>query len=163
MLLNALTNYLQNQPSPAELKNTANEAITNVSKTDAEKASTDTGPALYEVSHRAVMVSAVAAEFNINALEPAQLDSFQNRLQEFGLIDRVGIGALSLVHAARRESAEEENPTNTHSNNSKVINAKAIIDQAFEESSQPGTTYSQRQQINQLHTLFSNIDSARPH
>lgn len=152
MLLNALTNYLQNQPGPAELKNTAAEAATHIN--NVEKPTSDTGPALYEVSNRAVMVSAIAAEFNISELPQEQLDAFQNRLEEFGLIDRTGISALSLVHTARRDVSEGSN---------NAINAKAIVDKAYQESSQPGTSYSQRQQIQQLHTLFSNIDSARPH
>lgn len=153
MLLNALTNYLQNQPGPAELKNTAAEEA-SAPTSDAEKPTSSAGPALYEVSNRAVMVSAVAAEFNISELPTAQLDAFQNRLEEFGLIDRNGINAISLVHTARRDISEGDN---------NAINAKAIIDKAYKESSEPGTSYSQRQQIQQLHTLFSNIDSARPH
>ena len=151
MLLNALTNYLQNQPGPSELKTSAAEATAPIS--DVEKASTDNSLGLYEVSNRAVMVSAVAAEFNISELPPEQLEAFQNRLEEFGLIDRVGISALSLVHTARRDIEDGDN----------TINAKAIVDKAYQASAEPGTSYSQRQQIQQLHTLFSNIDSARPH
>lgn len=151
MLLNALTNYLQNQPGPADLNTPAPDTVT--SSSEIEKPSTDNSPALYEVSNRAVMVSAIAAEFDISELPTQQLDAFQNRLQEFGLIDRSGIGALSLVHTARRDVEEGET----------VIDAKAIVDKAYQASSEPGTSYSQRQQIQQLHTLFSNIDSARPH
>jgi len=152
MLLNALTNYLQNQPPPSELPATAAPAA---APDAAKETQQDTGPTLYEVSDRAVMVSAVAAEFDITALNASDLSRFQNRLQEFGLIDSKGINALSLVHTARLNMNEGDETA--------PINAKAIVDEAFELAAQPGTTYSQRQQIHQLHTLFSNLDSARPH
>ncbi len=74
-----------------------------------------------------------------------------NRLQEYGLIDNQGIQALSIVHTARLNSEDDG-----------AVDAKAIIDKAYQQTQEPGTTYSQRKQIHQLHTLFSNLDSATP-
>jgi hypothetical protein len=161
MLLNALTNYLQNQPpAPGAAANaeqtaeqTATAATQAVSPADAAANETaNDGPALYEVSDRAVMVSAVASEFDVAALEVGQLGAFQSRLQEYGLIDNRGIQALSLVHTARRDLNEGDT----------IVNAKAIIDDARQHAWEDGGSYSERQQIQQLHTLFSNLHSARP-
>ena len=150
MLLNALTNYLQNQPTSSDLQSQQTQAPSGVSER-AETGSDDTSPALYTVSDRAVMMSAVAMEFDIHALAPEQLGQFQNRLQEYGLIDNQGIQALSIVHTARLNSEDDS-----------AVDAKAIIDKAYQQTQEPGTTYSQRKQIHQLHTLFSNLDSATP-
>jgi len=151
MLLNALTNYLQNQPTSSDLQSQQTSAAAPAGESK-PNAGEDTSKAPYTVSDRAVMVSAVAAEFDIAALHPDELGRFQNRLQEYGLIDNQGIQALSVIHTARLQENEDT-----------PLNAKAIVDQAYNDALQPGTSYSQRKQIHQLHTLFSNLDSASVH
>ena len=58
MLLNALTNYLQNQPTSSDLQSQQTQAPSAVSER-AETKTDDSSPALYTVSDRAVMMSAV--------------------------------------------------------------------------------------------------------
>lgn len=150
MLLNALTNYLQNQPPNTDGPNSAAQTLKVDDSVPSDKKDDPTFDT-YTVSNRAVMVSAVAAEFDIHALEPKEFGAFQNRLQEFGLLDREGIQAFSLIHTARLENTAD-----------KPLNAKDIIDKAFAQTLEPGTSYSQKKQVHLLHTLFSNLDSATP-
>jgi len=151
MLLNALSNYLQNQPVGSDLTSSQTAEAAPVSDASAP-AKTPEGSSLYEVSDRAVMVSAVAADFDVTALKANELGNFQARLQEFGLLQGQGLNALSLIHTARAGLEDTE-----------TIDAMALLDQAQSSATSEGASYTRRQQINQLHTLFSNLASARPH
>lgn len=150
MLLNALTNYLQNQPASADVQSAATQAVKTTDSTPSDNKD-DPSLGLYTVSDRAVMVSAVAAEFDVRALKPEEFGAFQNRLQEFGLLDREGIQALSLIHTARLDNTDNQ-----------PLNAKNIVDNAYAQALEPGASYSQKKQVHLLHTLFSNLDSATP-
>jgi hypothetical protein len=152
MLLNALTNYLQNQPATTDVAAGAAQAPSAADPVKEKDPAADSGPSLYEVSDRAVMVSAVAADFDVTALKAGELGSFQSRLQEFGLLQGAGLNALGMVHTARAGLSDSD-----------TINAMALIDDARSTAVSEGASYTRKQQINQLHTLFSNLASARPH
>ncbi len=152
MLLSALSNYLQQQHT-----STSANADNNTAKVDAtgdinSKATDDSAPlAAYVPSDRAVLVSAVASEFNIQALLVNEVSGFQARLQQYGLLSGQALNALAFVNTARKGLAEND-----------TIDALGIIDQARTQFDELGASYSQRKQVSQLHTLFSNLASARP-
>tara|TARA_R110001583_G_scaffold44482_1_gene141087 strand:- start:1666 stop:2142 length:477 start_codon:yes stop_codon:yes gene_type:complete len=152
MLLSALSNYLQHQHA-----STATNADNDATKVDAisninTKAADDSAsPAAYVPSNRAVLVSAVASEFNVQALPVNEVGGFQARLQQYGLLNGQALNALALVNTAREGLAEND-----------TIDALGIIDLAKTQFDELGASYSQRKQVSQLHTLFSNLASARP-
>lgn len=152
MLLSALSNYLQNQPASSDVSAGAALAAPAPAPAPAATEETPQGPSLYEVSDRAVMVSAVATDFDVTALRAGDLGRFQTRLQEFGLLQGQNLNALGIIHTARAGLTEDD-----------TINAMALVDQARTDADNTGASYTQRQQLSRLHTLFSNLASARPH
>jgi hypothetical protein len=152
MLLSALSNYLQHQhASTATNADTDAVKVDAVSSTDTKATEDKASPAAYVPSDRAVLVSAVASEFNIQALPVNEVGGFQARLQQYGLLSDQALNALALVNTAREGLAEDD-----------TIDALGIIDQAKTKFDELGASYSQRKQVSQLHTLFSNLASARP-
>lgn len=152
MLLSALSNYLQNQPTSSDVSAGAAREAAMAPVAAPAPEETPQGPSLYEVSDRAVMVSAVATDFDVTALRAGDLGRFQTRLQEFGLLQGQNLNALGLIHTARAGLDEDA-----------TIDAMALVDQARTDADNSGASYTQRQQISRLHTLFSNLASARPH
>lgn len=145
MLLTALSNYLQHQP--ASTSASAEAAPTAALDTDK---SANEAPWDYRFSNRAILVNAVAAEFDVTALNEQQTQRFQERLQQYGLLQGLNLNALAIIHTARVEQPEQD------------INALALVDKAVAEFDQNGTPYPQRQQTKQLQTLLHNLASARP-
>ncbi|MBE0482721.1 MAG: hypothetical protein IBX52_04385 [Bacterioplanes sp.] len=144
MLLTALSNYLQHQP-----------ASTSASAEAAPTAAIDAvganeSPWDYRFSDRAILVNAVAAEFDVTTLNEQQTQRFQERLQQYGLLQGLNLNALAIINTARAETPQQD------------INALALVDQAVAEFDQNGTPYPQRQQTKQLQTLLHNLASARP-
>lgn len=140
MLLNALTNYLQNQPPPLAQAPVAADVDP---KSEQTQALDDSG---YAPSSRALMVSAVAHEFDVNHLTTDDVVKLQQRLQHFGLLQgRVG-EAFSLLYAK-----QDEQP----------VDAVAVFKGAAERFDAEQVGYAKRQSITQMHTLMSNLASAR--
>lgn len=146
-MLSALTSYLQQQPVTSSDSNTA--AVTPAT---ALTGSADTSSAddLYAPSSRALLVSAVASDFDVHSLSPADTGELQQRLQQYGLVSTTELNAFSLINTARAEMGEND-----------TLDAVAILDNARDQFSERGTAYTERQQINRLHTLVHNIASAR--
>ena len=96
------------------------------------------------------MVSAVASDFDVRSLPAGEVGEFQNRLQQYGLIAGRDLNAFALINTARAEL-----------DNSAELDTVAILDEARQQFGERGTAYSERQQINRLHTLIQNLASAR--
>lgn len=145
MLLTALSNYLQNQPAP----NASSAEAPTVAATEKEQKASES-PWDYRFSDRAILVDAVAAEFDVTALNEQQTQRFQERLQQYGLLQGLNLNALAIINTARADGSQQD------------INALALVDRAVAEFDQNGTPYPQRQQTKQLQTLLHNLASARP-
>ncbi|MAS23849.1 MAG: hypothetical protein CMI03_18575 [Oceanospirillaceae bacterium] len=149
-MLSALTNYLQHQPAPGNDTSTQQAAAANAvnAATDSAEAADLNG--LYSPSQRALMVSAVATDFDVHALTPDQTSALQQKLQQYGLVSTSDLNAFAAIHMARSDMNEED-----------TLDAVAILDNAREQFTERGTGYSERQQITRLNTLMHNIASAR--
>ncbi|PHS66173.1 MAG: hypothetical protein COB09_01530 [Thalassobium sp.] len=156
-MLNALTSYLQQQapmmpeqhPADAvpgsQIGATAAVSAASPGKTDT---GSDNDP--YSPSQRALMVSAVASDFDVRSLAAGDVSDFQSRLQQYGLIGGRDLNAFALINTARAELDDET-----------ALDTVAILDEARQQFGERGTAYSERQQINRLHTLIQNLASAR--
>lgn len=156
-MLNALTSYLQQQAPPLPEHPAAETAPGNKTGTAAAVTQTAQGKNLsssgndpYSPSQRAVLVSAVASDFDVRSLPAGDVGHFQSRLQQYGLLDGRDLNAFALINTAR---AELDNDT--------VLDTVAILDKARQQFGERNTGYSERQQINRLHTLIQNLASAR--
>lgn len=143
-MLNALSSYLQNLPHPQTQVAAANatEAAANLT---AEKSHSPDG---YVPSSRAIMVSAVASDFDVRALERQDIGKLQLKLQQYGLLNGRDLDAYSLLSTQIQNSDQDK------------IDAVAVLDEAttFTDSNLP---FSERQGILHLHRLVHNLDSAR--
>jgi hypothetical protein len=146
MQLGALTSYLQNQPTASSLAPQA---------TDAAAAKDELQPGDYQFSTRALMVSAVAHEFDVEAIPRDQLGQFQARLQQYGLLQGSSLNAMAVVNAGPSLSDDNSDESSTS------VNALQRISEARQQFDANQTPYSDRQRINQLHTLLQNMKSAR--
>ena len=170
MLLNALTNYLSNQPVA--------DASAGLSATAAPAQATDTPVSedlkdLYQVSDRAVLISAVASEFDVTALSQEDLGQLQTRLQEYGLLNgRALTGMQYLFQAgAAQAGATQSEETEPHPGQTDEapeqpqgpINALEVLENLRKTIAEQGGSFSFRQQVGQFHTLVSNLASARAH
>lgn len=175
MLLNALTNYLSNQPVA--------DASAGLSATAAPAQATDTPVSedlkdLYQVSDRAVLISAVASEFDVTALSQEDLGQLQTRLQEYGLLNgRALTGMQYLFQAgaaqagAAQAGATQSEETEPHLGQTDEapeqpqgpINALEVLENLRNTIAEQGGSFSFRQQVGQFHTLVSNLASARAH
>ena len=152
-MLNALSSYLQQQ-SPLIPEHTPTDSVAagKVGTSPAVSADKDTDNRSnpYSPSQRALMVSAVASDFDVRSLPAGEVGEFQNRLQQYGLIAGRDLNAFALINTARAEL-----------DNSAELDTVAILDEARQQFGERGTAYSERQQINRLHTLIQNLASAR--
>lgn len=170
MLLNALTNYLSNQPAT---DSAASVAAPAAAKKDAESPVAEDLKDLYQVSDRAVLISAVASEFDVTALSQNDLGKLQTRLQEYGLLngrDLTGMQYLFQAGAAQAGAAgadgvaaEIAHEVSNESEAREPLNALAVLENLRNNIAEQGGSFNFRQQIGQLHTLVSNLASARPH
>ena len=145
MQLNALSNYLQHQPLGNNATSEA-QGIEGVSATEEKPLE----PGAYSPSQRAILISAVAAEFDVEQLSQEQVGQLQLKLQQFGLLQGNDIGGFAILHNARGQLAEGES-----------LNALALLDVSRQRFEIDQVGYSQRQQINQMQTLVENLASAR--
>ncbi len=107
MLLNALSNYLSNQPLSTE-NGAAAVAPATPAKEPEKEIAADLKD-LYKVSDRAVLISAVASEFDVTDLSPDDIGRMQTRLQEYGLLtgrELNGMQYLFQAGAAQAGAAE---------------------------------------------------------
>ncbi|GGY38407.1 hypothetical protein GCM10011297_09470 [Bacterioplanes sanyensis] len=146
MQLGALTSYLQNQPAASSAAPQAPDSATGK---DEPK------PGDYQFSTRALMVSAVAQEFDVEAIPRDQLGQFQARLQQYGLLQGSNLNAMAVISAGSpTNDAEAGTPTSS-------VDALQRVTEARQQFELNQTPYSDRQRINQLHTLLQNMKSAR--
>jgi len=148
-MISALTNYLQNQPLPSSDTSVGAAPVTDSQA--AENADSATNDALYAPSQRALMVSAVASDYDVTSLTSEQTSGLQQRLQQYGLIGGTDLNAFAVINTARADMNEES-----------TLNAVELLDGAMDQFTERGASYSERQQITRLHTLMHNIASARP-
>jgi len=149
-MISALTNYLQNQPLPLS-EGTGSAADIQASQAVTDSSADSPENALYAPSQRALMVSAVATDFDVTALSASDTSGLQQRLQQYGLVSGQDLNAFAVINTARAELSEED-----------TINAVALLDDAVDQFAVKGVAYSERQQVSKLHTLIHNIASARP-
>ncbi len=156
-MLNALTSYLQQQSPWIPDHNPADGvaggqigATAAVSATNTGNAESTAGAHQYSPSQRALMVSAVASDFDVRSLPAGEVGEFQNRLQQYGLIAGRDLNAFALINTARAELDDNAE-----------LDTVAILNEARQQFGERGTAYSERQQINRLHTLIQNLASAR--
>lgn len=143
MQLNALSNYLQNQPLSSG----------QTAEAQAVAAAGDDKPleaGAYSPSQRAILMSAVAAEFDVQNLAQQEVGQLQLKLQQYGLLQGSDMSAFAVLHNARGQLQQDETLD--------ALGLLGAIKQRF-DSDQIG--YSQRQQIGRMHTLVENLASAR--
>jgi len=143
MQLNALSNYLQNQPLSSGQTAEA-QAVTAAGDDKALEAGA------YSPSQRAILMSAVAAEFDVQKLAQHEVGQLQLKLQQYGLLQGNDMSAFAVLHNARGQLQQDETLD--------ALGLLGAIKQRF-DSDQIG--YSQRQQIGRMHTLVENLASAR--
>jgi len=147
-MLSALSHYLQHLPLPNQDSPRA-AAASGVTAPVAEEPA-DTSPGAYAPSARAVLVSAVAADFNVRALRGEEVGHLQNKLLQFGLLDGRGLDAFASLNTARADLPEGQR-----------LDAVQTLDDLALQFEERRTPYSERQQIGRLQTLLHNLDSAR--
>ncbi len=98
MLLNALSNYLSNQPLNTE--NGASAVAPAAPAKESEKEIAADLKDLYKVSDRAVLISAVASEFDVTDLSPEDIGRMQTRLQEYGLLSGRELNGMQYLFQA---------------------------------------------------------------
>lgn len=143
MQLNALSNYLQNQPL-----NTAASAESQAAATAESKPKPEIGA--YSPSQRAILISAVASKFDIENLQQDDVSQLQQKLQQYGLIQGEDLAGFALLHNARSQLNDGES-----------LNALGLLEQVQQRLEVDQVGYSQRVQINRMHTLAENLSSAR--
>ncbi|MDF1763127.1 MAG: hypothetical protein P1U57_06925 [Oleibacter sp.] len=173
MLLNALSNYLQNQPlakdvSSDEIQSKASQRISSTEIT----LDKDLGQP-YAASGRDILIDAVASEFDVSALPASQLSSLQNRLQQYGLLALENVEAMSVLHqahATNRPTLNAADPQNSTADAASgfqsemaSIDALAVIAEAHQSAQNGAAPYKQRQQLGHLNTLFQNLASSYQH
>lgn len=164
MLLNVLNQYLQNQLNQP--------AVSGVAATNTKAASTaTTNSDPYEPSARAIMISAVATEFDVTDLSSEDLNHLQDRLQQYGLLNQSDVRILARLHVrdpetgsrstagmpSEADTADTELPIEETGSNR--INAFDDINRlrAEEAGSMP---YQSRQALYRVQTLIHNLESA---
>lgn len=147
MLLNVLNQYLQNQLTQPAVTGV------NVTASSTEK-SVQPGADPYEPSARAIMISAVASEFDVTDLSGEDLNRLQDRLQQYGLLNQSDVKILSRLHVRDNETERmSAEPVDSHINAFDDIN-RLRSEQA---SSMP---YQSRQALYRVQTLIHNLESA---
>lgn len=144
MQLNALSNYLQNQP----LANNATPETQAADALAAERSVVEAGS--YNPSQRAILISAVASEFDVRQLQSQDVSRLQQKLQNYGLLQGSDISGFAPLHNARSLLQDSEK-----------LNALDLLNGMKQRFETDQISYSQRQQINQTHTLIENLASAR--
>lgn len=149
-MLNAISHYIQNQPYGSATA--ANEGAESQATGTATKAGKPAPLVMgdYTPSTRAVLVSAVASDYDVRALDAKSLGTLQNKLLQYGLIGGRDLDAFSVINVARGEQADND-----------VIDALKIVGNMANNLNELGLSYSERQQIGKLNTLLHNLDSAR--
>ncbi|MFY9178483.1 MAG: hypothetical protein WAO12_01745 [Venatoribacter sp.] len=149
-MLNAINHYIQNQPYGSATA--ANESAESQATGTATKAGKPAPLVMgdYTPSTRAVLVSAVASDYDVRALDAKSLGTLQNKLLQYGLIGGRDLDAFSVINVARGEQADND-----------VIDALKIVGNMANNLNELGLSYSERQQIGKLNTLLHNLDSAR--
>lgn len=149
-MLNAISHYIQNQPYGSATA--ANESAESQATGTATKAGKPAPLVMgdYTPSTRAVLVSAVASDYDVRALDAKSLGTLQNKLLQYGLIGGRDLDAFSVINVARGEQADND-----------VIDALKIVGNMANNLNELGLSYSERQQIGKLNTLLHNLDSAR--
>lgn len=148
MQLNVLNNYLQNQP----LNTGATSESAAVQGVSGEQSGqSHAGPDDYSPSRRAILLSAVAQEFDVQALSAEEFEPLQRRLQEYTLVNSNDLNAFSLIHNAKPALGERQ-----------TLDAVALLEQASNRFDSEQIGYQQRRQISRVHTLMQNLASARP-
>lgn len=146
-MLNAIGNYLQQLPL---ISASHAEASAPASAVPQVERGTDGDSKLeYAPSARALLLSAVASDFDVRALDGQAVSGLQTRLLQYGLIGGRDLDAFSMLNTARADLADTD-----------TLDALAIVDSAKQDFSLRRTSYTEQQQINRLHTLLKNLDSA---
>jgi hypothetical protein len=148
MQLNALSNYLQNQPM-ANAATSEGQAV-EAAESAEENQTIDIGA--YSPSQRAILISAVAAEFDVTQLSDGDVANMQATLQKYGLLQGGDLAGFNLLHNARGQLEDGE-----------TLDALTLLNQKKERFEQDQVGYSQRVQVNRMHTLIENLASARPY
>lgn len=146
-MLNAIGNYLQQLPlghSPSG----ETQAVDAVPAASAAMNSASEKQE-YAPSARALLLSAVAQDFNVRALDEDALPKLQQQLLHYGLIGGRDLDAFALLNTARRGLGESDK-----------LDAVDLIDHAQQDLTQRPASFSERQQIGRLHVLLQNLDSA---
>ncbi len=147
-MLSALSHYLQQLPLAGQ--DTARPAGAAPATADSSGPATDTSSSPYAPSARAVLVSAVAADFNVRALSSPDVGALQGKLLQFGLLNGRDLDAFSVIHTARSDLEDGQ-----------TLDALQLVDEISGQFSERQIPYSERQQIGRLQTLLHNLDSAR--
>ncbi|KZZ42647.1 MAG: hypothetical protein MK185_12135 [Saccharospirillaceae bacterium] len=144
MQLGALSNYLQNQPLGTGA--TSESAATGGVSDDQQPLETGA----YNLSQRAILVNAVASEFDVQQLETDDVGKLQLKLQQYGLLQGNDLGGFALLHNARGQLQTDEN-----------LDAVQLLNLAKQRFDADQVGYSERVQISRMHTLVENLASAR--
>jgi len=147
MILDRLSNYLQNQPFKApttEKPEAVNKSVLGNGQDDEQI------PEELHLSNRAAYLEYLSQEFDVTALSPQQMNDLQSKLSDYGFIaanDLNGMRSLSLANQLTE-------PQDT-------INAVDMLDKFRNKFDELQIPYSMRQQIEKVNVVIQNMASAR--
>ena len=146
MLLNLLSHYLQNQATQTQ---SAPRVQGDLNTNDQGISS---GSDQYQPSPRAILISAIASEFDVTSLSSQDINRLQDRIQQYGLLNQHDLKIFGKLHASGDE-AENSPP--------EAINALDHINQLSSNESQD-LPYRSRKALARVQTLIHNLASATP-
>ena len=142
MLLGSLTNYLQNQGPLASSTETDAATAAVAANQSNEAGAEQAANSDYQPSTRAILISAIATDFDVANLKPEQLSELQTNLQQYGLINQKDLLAFSQLRA--------------HMSNSETSSLESLDTMVSQEQG-----YQNQQSAKRLQALFQNLASAR--
>jgi hypothetical protein len=162
MLMNVLSQYLQNQTTAQATPQQATPQQTTgagaVQATSVGETVTS-GNALYSPSTRAILIGAVAAEFDVTDLTPDDLNRLQDRLQQYGLLNQPDVKVLARLHQQPGRGESQESAGDETSTQNPRINAFEGLNQLHQQQSEQ-LPYQSRQSLQRVQTLIHNLESA---
>lgn len=157
MLMNVLSQYLQNQTTTQATPQQTTGAGA-VQATSAGETATS-GNALYSPSTRAILIGAVASEFDVTDLTPDDLNRLQDRLQQYGLLNQPDVKVLARLHQQPGNGESHASAGDKTSTPNLRINAFEGLNQLHQEQSEQ-LPYQSRQSLQRVQTLIHNLESA---
>ena len=104
MILNKLSNYLQNQPFKVD----SPQATEAVASTVLPNQNSDSLPEELSLSERASYLEYLSQQFDVTSLDSGQLNQLQSKLHDYGFISANDMNGMSSLSLARQLGDHQE-------------------------------------------------------